>query len=507
MSAWPKRPWPEAVPRFVTPRNFDRPTLGPEMAEVSRQLGFEPMPWNLEHWDTLYEYTPVETPNGTINKLWYREGVLTVPRQSSKTTGTLVRHAHRCTKAHDNGWLRPGERSNTAFTMQHRNDAAKKMKEGWFPILDPVVNPNEWNIANIERCNRGAGTEQIKWLNGALTGVFPPNITGAHGDTLDAVDVDEAWSFPDDRAEQGARPAMITRLSPQIVIQSTQGTMDSTYFNDKCNDGRDRAALAHEGKESHIYYLEYSCGPADDIDNPDHWPRWMPALGYTIDIDAIMAEWEASRKRPDYFLRAYGNVRVGRNNQIIPASSWANCYRPKSYREGKVWMAVDASPGIEGAGRSGSISIASYRGDDIAVEVIRHGPGVMWIPEAIGELTRQHKCQMLWLDPIGPIGSIQNDIKLKSMARIEVIDARGMVNACGRFHQAVLDGTVHHRGQDMLNGAVEGAAKRTLEDGWAWKRATSSSDISPLVACTLAHWAAALDKDRGLIGMHTPGAK
>jgi hypothetical protein len=38
--------------------------------------------------------------------------------------------------------------------------------------------------------------------------------------------------------------------------------------------------------------------------------------------------------------------------------------------------------------------------------------------------------------------------------------------------------------------AVRGAVTRPLGDSWVWSRKSSAVDISPLVAVTLAHWAA-----------------
>jgi hypothetical protein len=50
---------------------------------------------------------------------------------------------------------------------------------------------------------------------------------------------------------------------------------------------------------------------------------------------------------------------------------------------------------------------------------------------------------------------------------------------------------LRHRGTQELSVAVAGARKRTLVDAWAWSRKSSSVDISPLVACTLAFWGVA----------------
>ena len=252
-----------------------------------------------------------------------------------------------------------------------------------------------------------------------------------------------------------------------------------------------------------MYYLEYSISPGDDIDNPDHWWRWMPALGFTIDIENVKLEHDALD--PDEFYRAYGNGWTGSSSQVIPAAKWASCYAPKTKREGKVWMALDVSPGKNGTGRSASIAIASFRGDDIHVELLCNDPGIGWVADKIGELTRKHRVQSLRYDSTGPARLIIPDIKLKSMANLIETDSRAMVDACGRFHQAALDCTVHHRNQVQLTRAVEGAATRVLEDAWAWKRRTSTADISPLVACTLAHWDAVVNRDRGPSKMHTGG--
>jgi hypothetical protein len=67
---------------------------------------------------------------------------------------------------------------------------------------------------------------------------------------------------------------------------------------------------------------------------------------------------------------------------------------------------------------------------------------------------------------------------------------REVVQACGRFFDAVMDSrTLRHGGDAALDAAVAGAIRRDLGDGWAWARKGTSVDISPLVACTLASWA------------------
>jgi hypothetical protein len=70
------------------------------------------------------------------------------------------------------------------------------------------------------------------------------------------------------------------------------------------------------------------------------------------------------------------------------------------------------------------------------------------------------------------------------------LDGPEHAQACGRFVDAVNEETLRHLGSlDLLN-AIRAAKTRSLGDRWAWSRKSSSADISPLVAATLALWAA-----------------
>jgi hypothetical protein len=78
-----------------------------------------------------------------------------------------------------------------------------------------------------------------------------------------------------------------------------------------------------------------------------------------------------------------------------------------------------------------------------------------------------------------------------------------MCQAVGQFYDRVVSGQLRHLGQPALSVALSAARKRKVGDGWAWNRATSSDDITALVAATLALWAlessevAAKPKQRG----------
>jgi len=91
-----------------------------------------------------------------------------------------------------------------------------------------------------------------------------------------------------------------------------------------------------------------------------------------------------------------------------------------------------------------------------------------------------------------PAGALIPDLEA---AGIEVLkpSTADEAQACGAFVDAAApaegEPTLRHLGQPVLDAAVKGAAKVQLGDGaWRWSRRTSTVDISPLVAVTLAAW-------------------
>ena len=62
-----------------------------------------------------------------------------------------------------------------------------------------------------------------------------------------------------------------------------------------------------------------------------------------------------------------------------------------------------------------------------------------------------------------------------------------VAQACGRLFDAVADGQIAVRRHPRLDAAVAGARRRESGDAWMWSRKATSTDLSPLVALTLAY--------------------
>jgi hypothetical protein len=69
---------------------------------------------------------------------------------------------------------------------------------------------------------------------------------------------------------------------------------------------------------------------------------------------------------------------------------------------------------------------------------------------------------------------------------ITALTPRQLTTACAQLLDAVTTRAVRHRGDTALDRAAAAAARRTTGDGWAWSRRSSSADVSPLLAASLA---------------------
>jgi hypothetical protein len=115
-----------------------------------------------------------------------------------------------------------------------------------------------------------------------------------------------------------------------------------------------------------------------------------------------------------------------------------------------------------------------------------HRSTVGWLVPRVLELAERWNAPVV-LDPAGPAGLFKTEVEQS----VKVVDCGGrdLAAACGGFYDDVMEGRVQIRSNGALDAAVAGAVKRSTGDAWVWAR-KSSVDVSPLMAVTLARWAA-----------------
>ena len=477
-------------PRWSTPRNPTRETHGGRLAKVAVELGFPLMPWQRHVADVALEIDP------RTGLLVYRQVVLTVPRQSGKTTLILALMVLRC--------LFFGPRQVVVYAAQTRNDARKKWEDDQLPILDGSPFGPE-DASPFYRVRKTNGNEAVLWRpTGSRYGITSNTEKAGHGGTIDEAFIDEAFSQVDHRLEQAFKPAMITRPQPQLYVVSTAGTPESLYLREKVDAGR---AAAEAGQDHGVAYFEWSAPDDADPADPATWWGCMPALGRTVTEAAVRGEFESMKLVE--FQRAFLNQWRDRAalEPVIDLDAWAARKDARSQVSGPFAVAVDTSPDRQWT----AVSVVGARRDGIPhAELVAHRRGTHWVTKALLEL-RQRDPVAVVIDAGSPAGSlipmlVEAGFALArgrddhSPGLIHSPSVREIGQACGALYDAVVQDKIRHLGQEQLTAALQGATKRPLGDAWAWSRKNSAADITPIVSLTLALWGwQALLTDPGLV--------
>ena len=439
-------------------------------------IGKPLMPWQRYVVDVALEINPA------TGRLCYRTVVVTVPRQSGKTTLILPLHAWRAIAFPGIS----GQPQRILYGAQSGVEALEKWEDEHLPLL------NNSRLSSQYTVRKANGRQGILWKNGSIQGLLAGTEKSGHGKSLDLAIQDEAFALVDGRAEQSVRPAMLTRRDPQYWITSTAGTAKSLFLLDKNETGR---AAVEAGVDTGLAYFEWSADRAADPADPETWRSCMPALDVLPEVteDVIRAEF-IDMKRQE-FRRAYLNIAdtEAELESIIPPDVWKRAADPHSQVDGRVAIAVDANPERSET----SIAIAGRRLDGLMhVEIVDCRPGVGWALERVRELRERWNPVAVVIDPTGPANSLIPDLEAVTASgrasSFEVIkpNVREATQAAGDFYDALIEkDDLRHIDQDQLNAAIAVAQKRPLGDAWAWARSSTSKSISPLVAVTLARWA------------------
>lgn len=429
------------------------------------------MPWQREVADVALEYDPAS------RRMRYREVVLVVPRQQGKTTLLLAAMVHRA--------LGFGRDQQIAYTAQSRNDARKKWEDEHLKIL------GRSRFRKGYRERKTNGNEAVLWRNGSVHGLMASTEKSGHGPTLDLGIIDEAFAQPDNRLEQAYKPAMITKPAAQMWVVSTAGksAAKSPFLWAKVERGR---AKVDAGASSRTAYFEWSLPDELDRADPENWRLCMPAIGHTIDIDDVAADFETME--PAEFDRAYlCRWNPMSRESIIGDEHWAAGLVDRFALRDPVSFGLDATPDRAWAAIGAAGDLADGR---VGVEIVAHAQGMDWIVDKVVELVERHHPKAVVIDPRSPVGSKIKELEQRGVT-VTLADTREHVAACGDFFDDATSRIrvgeaevprLAHLAQPVLDAAVAGAERRNVGDAWLWGRRQSSVDVTPLVAVTLARW-------------------
>ena len=354
-------------------------------------------------------------------------------------------------------------------------------------------------LAPLPTLITGSGSKGVRRGRAQRLRFLARSRTSARGFTADCLVWDEAMVLSD-AVVGAALPTLSAVRNPQLWYAGSAGERDSTQLARIRQRG-----LA--GGDPSLAYFEWSIDPCaeycpqgctehDDPAAVESWAKANPGLGIRLSVEHVAREMPSmGGPYSPVFQRerlGVGDWPTDENGwAVISEEDWAGCADPDSPRPRRPWaLAVDATPDLSAS----AIAISGLRPDGkVVVEIPDgcHRGGTSWV---IGELQRLidklRPCAVI-IDPRSPAASLIDEAEL---ARLEITKPGTIevAQAFGLFCTAVTDRQVTHLGkqaQPGLHAAVAGAADRAIGDGGrAWARRSTSVDISPLVACTMACW-------------------
>lgn len=458
------------------------------------------MPWQQHVADVALELDP------DTGELYYEEVVITVPRQSGKTTLLIALMVWRCVMMA----RRLDLPQTVTYLAQSGKMARRKLEREFIPLLRRALGLKEVPHSRARpvrdtewKPSMNNGSEHVLFGTGSYLQIEAPTGTGSHGDVLDMPVVDEAFARQDDLVEQAVDAATVTRRSPQTYVISTAGNRLSTWLWRKVLAGRRNVET---GRVTRSAYFEWSVPDDADYTSPEVWAQYLPALGHTITVQRLQARLEKALSNPDEaddegyepglpgFLRGYLNRWMD-----IPQLGEQVARSEISAEE---WMApaiVDKSSAIVGAcvvgvgvakdGVSASVVVVGRRADGLPhVETLERAAGVWWIERYVREMVTTHSAVAVAWDNGGPTRVIAPDLMRAAGGkdRCRPLSGREWSGACEVFKLAVAGARLRHMGDVLLEDAVQGASKKVTGDGWVWDMAEARSDITPLTAATAA---------------------
>ena len=406
--------------------------------------------------------------------------VLAVPRRAGKTTLALATNL----AAMD---LQPAARC--WFTCANgREVAAKLFRDEWEPMVSP--------LSRLYRIRKSQGSEGFHKRRGSSRlQLFAPSPTALHSTNVDTATVDEAFAASIDEGEgieSGITPAQLTRPWRQTWIISAGGTIDSTWL--------DQWLTAGEAATPGVALFDYGAdasAPGYDPADPAIWQTAHPTAGVAFPLSVLEHLWQ-TRRDDASFERAYLNVWPRPSGALVAAGLnlelWQAAARP-AVAPTPTALAFD----IAADRSSASLAIAGPHPDApamTAVEVV-DVCRVHELADAVKRVRARYRGLPVVADSL-VAASVVAELARASV-KVLPIGAGDHARACGNFIDGLEARTLTHRAQAVLDDAIHGAARRPLGDAWLWSRRGSSVNISPLVAATLAVWAAATKPAR------TPG--
>lgn len=454
-----------ATPRFHSPVPCSVDLTAAHDAAV--RLGVPLLPQGIEVATLLEAKNEDGTP-------LYPEAVIQIGRRATKTTSINATLLGRCLTI-------PGYRvistAQSGTLSQQFLDELGTQLEAAYP--DEDTRPFRYYRSN--------GQRRLVFDNGSQWRAVKPAAEAFRGSYADALLFDEAGEYDSALTEdllQGALPVMATRPNAQLIVTGTPPKTREGLLWQYLQAGR-------KGTEG-LGILDYSMEPKEDATDEALWWRVYPGL--------------SSGLVPIKFLRKQLEVMglLGFSREYLcldPVAASVNAIDPEDWEATTVGAfptvptAFDVSFDVAPDGSAAALALAFYTEDGRPhVQVLDYRGGFSWLPRRLAELRKAHRGVPVVYDAIGHNVAVVQQLQAMagvSTSGISPLGMRDCAAGVSLLTQAAGDRALVHQADRDLDAAVEGASFRYVNDSRLWGRKSSTADVSPLVACSNALYAAA----------------
>ncbi len=454
-------------------RDFEYQSELHEVERVALLMGICLMPWQRKAIDVASQFK-LDARGRRVYK--YTHVLITVPRQSGKTTLMGPVQIHRM--------MTRGIPAACWYTAQTGQDARKRIIE----LIEMVEGSPLAAVISSQRSNGGEGL-RLNDKPGCHVTRFSPTYSALHGEHPHLVSLDEIWHYDKPLGEAllgAAEPAQITLgKSAQVWMFSTMGTIESDFMNDLVETGR-------SGSDPNLCYIEYSVPENADPFDPAVWWEYHPALGNTIDEEALQVRADKAKESPEKratFIRAYGNRVGGARTAIIDLSLWdelPTITAPPADRSEAV-IAYEVAKDSKAA----AVVIGWLENDNPCFQIYKQAPGTAWVADTVRELAEDWGATIV-ADGGGPSQRITTeltaagtDVRALSLAEYgqATENLLNLIAIEGRLH--IPAGTA----ADEVRAQLSYAVPQTSNGVRRFSRDKTPAEIHALVAATVAVYA------------------
>lgn len=412
--------------------------------------------------------------------------VMSIPRQVGKTFFVGMVMIALCVLFPDTTVLWTAHRTRTATrTFKTMQGYVQRKK------VAPFLKQNRSN--GMRTAN---GEQEIEFANGSII-MFGARADG-FGRGFDQVDFevfDEAQIL-DEKALEDMVPAANQSRHPAGALLFFMGTPPRPVDGEKGLEFTARRDKALSGTKKDLVYVEMSADDDADPDDKDQWARANPSFPHHTPVEAMERMRENLTDDDSFRREALGIWDASGTPEVIDEVSWGRVADPASMPVERLTLAVDVAPDRSVA----SVALGGQRPDGLwHVELDDQRKGVEWVAAWVKARAERNRLHAVVVDEMSGLVERRNGRNFLAGTDVQVTlasaEGRDMAIACGKFFDAVMeaDPKLRHTDQPQLNVALSVARKRPLAGAWAWNRKDATSDITPVVAATLALWGAQKD--------------